>query len=64
MRQTKERYAEQKVEVDIEGLSALLSCGQSTEKKIAEDAGAKICIGRRVLYSVDRIRRYVDLIAE
>lgn len=64
MRQTKERYAEQKVAVDIEGLSALLSCGQSTAKKIAEDAGAKVCIGRRVLYSVDRIRRYVDLIAE
>ena len=64
MRQTKERYAEQKVAVDIEGLSALLSCGQSTAKKIAEDVGAKICIGRRVLYSVDRIRRYVDLIAE
>lgn len=64
MRQTKERDARQKVAVDIEGLAALLSCGQSTAKKIAEDAGAKIYIGRRVLYSVDRIRRYIDLIAE
>ena len=42
--------------VDIEGLAAMLSYGQATARKIAEDAGARITIGRRVLYSVSQDR--------
>ena len=52
MRQTKERESNCRLAVDIEGLAAMLSCGQMTARKIAEDAGARITIGRRVLYSV------------
>ena len=40
MRQTKERESSCRLAVDIEGLAAMLSCGQMTARKIAEDAGA------------------------
>ncbi|MDY2862048.1 MAG: hypothetical protein SOT10_05545 [Oscillospiraceae bacterium] len=52
-----------KLAVDIDGLMALLSCGAVTAKKIADCAEAKIVIGRRVLYNVDKIKQYLDSIA-
>lgn len=39
MRQTKERESSCRLAVDIEGLAAMLSCGQMTARKIGEDAG-------------------------
>ncbi|HBA70603.1 MAG TPA: hypothetical protein DCZ40_14795 [Lachnospiraceae bacterium] len=50
--------------VDIEGLSAMLSCGRATARKIGEQAEARICIGRRVLYSVDKVRQYICKLSE
>ena len=47
MNKTKIRATEQPIAVDIEGLSARLSCGRATARKIGEQAGAKIVIGRR-----------------
>ena len=64
MRKTKERETDMLLSVDIEKLSALLSCGQATAKKIGEDARARIIIGRRVLYSVSKIQKYLETIAE
>mgnify|MGYP001861043655 CR=1 FL=1 len=64
MYKTKERKEIQPLAVDIEGLSAMLSCGYATARKIGEQAEAKIVIGRRVLYSVDRVRKYLDCLAE
>lgn len=64
MHKTKERKEIQPLAVDIEGLSAMLSCGHATAKKIGEQAGAKVVIGRRVLYSVDKVKRYLDCLAE
>ena len=73
MRQTKERESNCRLAVDIEGLAAMLSCGQMTARKIAEDAGARITIGRRVLYSVQKVEilysvqkveKYLEAIAE
>ncbi len=63
MRQTKKREAKKLITVDINGLAAMLSCGEATAKKIGEEAGARIVIGRRVLYSVELIERYVVKIA-
>ncbi len=63
MRKTKERETEQLLAVDIEKLSAMLSCGQASARKIGEEAGARIVIGRRVLYSVSKVSRYLDAIA-
>lgn len=64
MRQTKERKTENPLMVDIEGLAAMLSCGTATAKKIGELAGARVSVGRRVLYSVNRVQKYLDSIAE
>ncbi len=64
MLQTKQRETNRKLAVDIEGLAAMLSCGQATARKIGEDAGARILIGRRVLYSVNKVERCLDLMAE
>lgn len=50
--------------VDIEGLSAMLSCGRATARKIGEQEEARICIGRRVLYSVDKVRQYICKLSE
>ena len=64
MRQTKEREAKQMLTVDIERLAAMLNCGLTTARKIGEDAGARIVIGRRVLYSVSKVEKYLEAMAE
>lgn len=48
----------------IEGLSAMLSCGRATARKIGEQAGAKIVIGRRVLYSIEKVKKYLLYLEE
>lgn len=52
------------IAVDIEKLSAILSCGCATARKIGEQAEARIFIGRRILYSVNKVQKYLDSIAE
>ena len=52
------------IAVDIEKLSAILSCGCATARKIVEQAEARIFIVRRVLYSVNKVQKYLDSIAE
>ena len=52
------------IAVDIEKLSAILSCGCATARKIGEQAEARIFIGRRVLYSVNKVQKYLDSISE
>jgi len=49
--------------VDIRGLKAMLSCGHQTAVRVAKSAKARIVIGRRVLYSVPKIKAYVESIA-
>ena len=60
MRKTKYRYSNNKITVDIETLSAMLSCGRDTAKRIGEDAEARVFVGRRVFYSVPKIEAYID----
>ena len=52
------------IAVDIEKLSVILSCGCATARKIGEQAEARLFIGRRVLYSVNKVQKYLDSIAE
>ena len=54
MRKTTEYKAENRLTVDIEGLMAM--SGEVTAKKIADYAEARVIIGRRVLYNVDKIK--------
>lgn len=52
------------IAVDIKGLAAMLSCGHATARKIGELAEARIEIGRRVLYVVSKVQKYLEDIAE
>lgn len=64
MNKTISRETDNALAVDVEKLSAMLSCGHATARKIGEQAEARIVIGRRVLYSVDKIKRYLNCCAE
>lgn len=64
MRKTKTTEAGNKVSVNAETLAKILDCGRPTAMKIGEAAGARIQIGKRVLYKVDRIERYLDGLAD
>lgn len=50
--------------VDTVGLQALLHAGIKTATEIGVAAGAKIYVGRRVLWNVSKIRTYLDEISE
>ena len=63
MQKTMERKTDHAIAVDIEHLAAMLGCGKTTARQIGEASGAKITIGRRVLYSVSKVERYVEAIA-
>ena len=64
MNKTKERPTSQPITVNIDKLSAMSSCGHATARKIGEQAGAKIVIGRRVLYSVEKVKNYLSYLEE
>ena len=63
MRKTIERQTDNPITVDITKLAAMLSCGEDTARKIAECAEARVPIGRRVLYSVAKVEKYIEAIA-
>lgn len=50
----------EKILVTTEELKALLSCGRASALKIGEVAGARVDIGRRVLWNTDKVRKYFD----
>lgn len=50
--------------VSTEGLQCLLSVGRATAVEIGTAAGAKITVGRRVLWNVLKIQKYLDEISE
>lgn len=64
MYKTNFREAEQPIAVDIEKLSAMLCCGHQTARKIGEEAHATVRINRRVLYSVDKVKNYINNMTE
>ena len=48
---------------NTETLAEYLDCGRSTAVKIGEAAGAKIQMGKRILWNVRKVQRYLDSIA-
>ncbi len=52
------------VTVDTEKLQGLLMVGRNMAIKIGTDAGAKIKVGRRVLWNVGKIQEYIDSMSE
>lgn len=61
MRRTLERDKDVKnnLTVNADTLAGMLDCGRATAVKIGVDAGAKIQIGRRTLYKVSVIEKYL-----
>lgn len=49
--------------VDTVGLQELLNAGIKTSTEIGVAAGAKIYVGRRVLWNVSKIKAYLDKIS-
>ncbi|MCD8371236.1 MAG: hypothetical protein LUC94_13110 [Clostridiales bacterium] len=64
MNKTRNRNNEEKfLTVNAETLAGMLNCGRATAVKIGVDAGARIQVGRRTLYKVDRIDKYLETMA-
>lgn len=65
MKKTLERSSGKwkKLAVSTETLCGVLDCGRATAVKIGTDAGARIQIGRRVLYDLDAVERYLNAIS-
>ena len=53
-----------KMTAKTETMMDALDCGRATAVKIGEAAGAKIRIGKRVLWNLNKVQRYLDSIAE
>lgn len=64
MKKTLNRDNEKFLTVNADTLAGMLNCGRATAVKIGTDAGAKIQIGRRTLYKVSIIEKYLEAIAE
>ena len=48
------------ITVSTERLAELLDCGKATARSIGEKANAKIKIGRRTLWNVEKIKSYLN----
>ena len=49
---------------DTNELASKLGCGICTAIKIGTEAGAKIKVGRRVLWNFSKVQSYLDSISE
>lgn len=52
-----------KLTVNTEGLQALLDCGRVTAVQIGEHAGARIEVGKRLLWNVEKVKKYLNAIS-
>ena len=59
-----EMLLKEKITIDTGELQQVLSCGRATAVDIGTKAGARIQLGRRVLWNVDRLKNYLDSISE
>lgn len=63
MFKTAETTIENNLTVDINGLQKLLSLGKGSADQIGREAGAIIHVGRRKLYLVPRVKKYLETMA-
>lgn len=64
MRKTTREANTQKIAVDTKELQAMLSCGRDTAVKVGTDAGARIQIGKRVIWNVEKVQDYMNKLSE
>ena len=55
---------EDKKLVDTEDLQAILCVGRQTAVKIGKTAKARVQVGKRVLWNVSKVQKYIDEISE
>lgn len=53
-----------KIAAPVPVIAEYLGCGRATADRIAQEAQAKIIIGRRVLVNVAKVKAYIDSISE
>lgn len=53
----------QPISVDTNGLQIILSCGRNTAVQIGTDAEARVLVGKRVLWNVEKIQVYLNRVA-
>ena len=53
-----------KMSVDTKELQSMLTCGRDTAVKIGMKAHARIQIGKRVLWNVQKVQEYLNNISE
>lgn len=57
---TNHEITNETIAVDIKELMEILSCGEPTAREIGQKAQTRIPIsGKRVLYSVDKVKAYL-----
>ena len=56
--------SENDLAIDTPTLMAMLHCGRVTAVEIGKKATAEIRVGRRVLWNVDKVKRYLESISE
>lgn len=55
---------EETITMTMDNFITFIGAGRHTANKIAEQAEAKIYIGRRVLINMERVRSYLNSISE
>jgi hypothetical protein len=55
---------EKKLAVDTKELQEMLGCGRFTAYEIGTQAGARMQLGKRVLWNVTKIKSYLNCISE
>lgn len=55
--------AHDKIAITTEELQSMLSCGRSSAVQIGEMAEARIQIGKRLLWNVQKIKTYINAIS-
>lgn len=63
MRKTNYESDVKPILVNTQGLQDLCQCGRPTAIEIANNAGAVVRFGKRLLFNVDKIQKYIDSIS-
>ena len=64
MRKTNTIETENRITVSAENLAKMLDCGRATALKVGNEAGARIQIGKRVLFKMDKVEKYLESLSE
>ena len=63
MRATRKDNLPEKMCVDTDELRTMLCCGRKSAVEIGSAAGARVTIGRRVLWNTEKVKEYLNNIS-